>query len=298
MLNFSIRSKTHHSKAERGSIENQMFNKEMLILLFHELEDNFHPYNRFLISSFVGTKEQLFGTHNLTAISEYVDFINFIPVSSTINQNAIHPFKSLEMSDIDDTIDSLMEMGLSQSKIVMQVSFLGTLITSNPNDVTTRRPIGYNEICIMFDEMLRINSPWNINFIPETSLFVAKHTHDGHSIVFESGRSIARKVRFAMQKNLTGIVAYLLNADDSLGNCAIESDTFSDFIGSLANIPKINVTFPLLRTINESIFLALEERLAIKHPVEKSKQDHLGNFVLGAIIILLSHKIIIHLLKT
>lgn len=270
----------------------------MIELLLRELQVNFQPIHRSFTASFTGTKEQLFAAHDFISLSEYVDYLSFTPVpdGSTRNNNVVNSL--LKIPSKDDIINSLIEMGLSQSKILMRVSFLGVLLTPLPNGAPIVEPIGYNEICA---DLFHKNSEWNVTFDAESSLTVASHVHDDRSMVFESGRSIVRQIRFAMMRHhLAGVIVYLINSDDSLGKCDIESDTFSDFIGFLLEIPEKKVEFQLLRVINESIFLAMEENIAMTQPGWKSTsktQDDTVTIVFGAILIIFAYKLIMNFVK-
>lgn len=82
-------------------------------------------------------------------------------------------------------------------------------------------------------------------------------------VTYDSSRSIANKVRYAMRKNLGGISGWDISMDDFQGDCSIDTDTFMDF----KTVPGVQLTkpirkqrdYPLLRTINEAISLAMEE---------------------------------------
>lgn len=65
-------------------------------------------------------------------------------------------------------------------------------------------------------------------------------------ITYDDERSVYEKVKFAMEKNLAGIMVWSVDTDDFQGDCAMTED----------NAP---LTFPLMRAINKSIVQALEE---------------------------------------
>lgn len=54
-----------------------------------------------------------------------------------------------------------------------------------------------------------------------------------------------------------------IDTDDFLGDCDVEQETFDDFGGTAGvklTLPKrVNSNYPLLRTINEGIIIALDE---------------------------------------
>lgn len=89
-------------------------------------------------------------------------------------------------------------------------------------------------------------------------------------VTYDSSRSVANKVRYAMRKNLGGIACWDISLDDFQGDCSTDTDTFMDF-KTLSDVQlriptRQQKDYPLLRTINEAISLAMDE---IKQEREK-----------------------------
>lgn len=136
--------------------------------------------------------------------------------------------------------------------------------------------LGYNEICILLNNK---SLTWTKSWDDETSQAIAKYYDIENDIrkvvVYDDTRSIARKMRFAIKHQLAGIMIWSIDTDDFLGDCESEINTFIDF-QNISNdiklfIPKrINANYPLLKTINEGINLALEE---LRHENEIKKKD-------------------------
>lgn len=74
-------------------------------------------------------------------------------------------------------------------------------------------------------------------------------------ITYDNERSIADKVRFAMEKGLAGAMVWSIDTDDFQGDCS-DDEQF--------------VNFPLMRGINKAITQALED---IKNSIIKEKVD-------------------------
>lgn len=121
--------------------------------------------------------------------------------------------------------------------------------------------LGYNEICRTLSNR---TSGWTQQWDASTSQMLAKSernvfTQDIHVVTYDSSRSIANKVLYAMSKRLAGVMVWSVDTDDFLGNCDLDEDTYADFQKVKAAPRRLNQNYPLLRTINEATSLALEE---------------------------------------
>lgn len=124
--------------------------------------------------------------------------------------------------------------------------------------------MGYNEICTLLSDR---TSGWKRSYSEDMSQAVAKYrdevANETRVAVFDSSRSIARKIQFAMSRNLAGAMIWSIDTDDFHGDCDIDEDTFADFKpmpGVTLSVPKrIEANYPLLRTINEAMLVALDE---------------------------------------
>lgn len=102
-------------------------------------------------------------------------------------------------------------------------------------------------------------------------------------VSYDSPRSIANKVRYAIQKGLGGVMVWSVDTDDFNGDCdeALNADRFSDFRTQpkvKLNFPKLasKTTYPLLRTLNDAIVLTLDET-AQENDVEKDKENEIDS---------------------
>lgn len=153
-------------------------------------------------------------------------------------------------------------MGVSPVKIIAQIEFVGRgIIAPDPSHQT----IGYYEICeVLSSDPLKWTKYWDA----EIQAGIAKRengfTEKMDIIVYPNSRKMAKTTRGLVRRKLAGILAYTLNSDDSTGRCGIDKDTYNDFLrpakGVILNIPKTNETnFPLLRTINDAMIIAIDE---------------------------------------
>lgn len=189
------------------------------------------------------------------------------------------PLKGQGILNVEYTIDYLIKLGAAPTKIVMGLPFYGrtfvTKLDGNFGDaaseigfqgVYTKENgfMGYNEICVLLSDR---TSGWKRSYSVEMTQAVARYrdevTNETRVAVFDSSRSIARKIKFAMSRNLAGAMIWSIDTDDFLGDCDIEDDTFADFKpmpGVTLNLPKrVETNYPLLRTINEAMVVALDE---------------------------------------
>lgn len=173
----------------------------------------------------------------------------------------------------------MIKLGAAPTKLVVGLPFYGrtfiTQLDGNFDDaasdvgfqgVYTKENgfMGYNEICSLLSDR---TSGWKRSYSEDMSQAIAKYrdevTNETRVAVFDSSRAIARKIKFAMSRNLAGAMVWSIDTDDFHGDCDIDDDTFADFKpmpGVTLNTPKrIAANYPLLRTINEAMVMALDE---------------------------------------
>lgn len=140
------------------------------------------------------------------------------------------PLKGQGILNVEYTIDYLIKLGASPTKIVMGLPFYGrTFVTKLDgnfgdvsNDVGFQGPytrengfMGYNEICVLLSDRM---SGWKRSYDDETSQAVAKfkdeETGETRVAVFDSSRSIANKMKFAMSRNLGGAMIWSIDTGE------------------------------------------------------------------------------------
>lgn len=245
-----------------------------LVVFFQEIKEKFDTCGWSLTISLPATNNfyNNYKNHDFRRLAKAVDFINFI-------QNRFYVIKSLEenlrdANFVEINVKKFMALGVPASKTVIGVSFKGATFDAN----FIQNLIGYNEICrhLLNNEA----SEWERSYLSSSELAILKNHHGNHTIVFESSRSIANKMRFAMKRGLAGIITASIIRDDYEGGCVEDEDTFVDFQpeGITLNIPQRvgDRSFPLIRTINEAINVTLDEmrQAAIRYqkPSEPTKR--------------------------
>lgn len=179
------------------------------------------------------------------------------------------PLSSSSSSSIESAVEELFELGAPAEKLILSFSFVGCQFATkktgkigdriitihdqkrisfyNPYEVVKQ-----NEICEYQDK-----DSWRERFDLEAAQSIGTFKSNGgltYGAIFESPRSIAHKVRFAMEKNLAGVLASSINFDDVHGECDYDNSAFVDFRRAPLR-DKRQKTFPLLKTITEAIKL-------------------------------------------
>lgn len=269
------------------------------MLLAKELKESFQPHNLLLTSAFGASKKVIDEAYDVPALSKYLDFMHIMCYDyggawdRHITANA--PLKGQGNLNVEYTIDYLIKLGAAPTKIVMGLPFYGrTFVTKlngdfgdESNEMGFQGPytkengfMGYNEICSLLAEK---SSGWKKTFNSEFSEVIATHrdekTNETRVAVFDSSRSIANKMKFAMSRNLAGAMVWSIDTDDFRGDCDLDDDTFADFKplpGVTLNITKrYHANFPLLRTINEATVVALDEIAQEAQLPDKDKDNEI-----------------------
>lgn len=84
-----------------------------------------------------------------------------------------------------------------------------------------------------------------------------------HVVVYDTQRSLANKVRFAVRNKLAGVSVFSIDTDDFKGQCKADDDMYKDF----GKYPGMNLVTPkpptgkfmLLTAVNEAFEVAYNE---------------------------------------
>lgn len=238
--------------------------------LVKELKKQFSPHNLQLTATFIADNKPIATIFDVTTVAEYFDYIHFIPKYNYIetwplSYRVVDVLKIRSISNVQDSIDNLISLGVPSKKIILGLQFVGMLFYSildlSPKVATFRRTMGYNEVCRMLTTIDKYTaSKYQTFYDDEFGVTIA--TDETKSwrgiirsrdvIVYESGRSIANKIKFALSRKLAGAMAFPIEMDDYRGNCGMDEDAFTDYnLGGTLNIPnRHNTTQPLLKIIN------------------------------------------------
>lgn len=226
------------------------------------------------------------------ALSKTVDFISFI---QTINDESVYGQKIADAEiarntqALKENVEALIGMGVPAEKMSIGLNLEGTQFKIDADKEgkpsSYEKMIGYNEICgLLSDDH---DSNWKRTFFENSDVANLNNDKEHRSIVFDSSRSIANKVRFATKLGLAGVLVSPINNDDFLGQCEEDKETYIDFEqekGVTLNIPqRKSVLFPLLRTISEAFHVTLDEiRQEKKSTPSDSKESELWDSDAGS----------------
>ncbi|ALC44806.1 Cht2 [Drosophila busckii] len=259
--------------------------RENFVALTKDLREEFDNNGLLLTSAIGAAKHVIDKAYDVRQISRYLDYLHIMCYDyhgswdQKIGNNAPLTSSAVDPLSVQYSIDYLLQLGAPPSKLVLGLPFYGrtfkTVSQGNLNDASdgvgfrgpyTREDgfLGYNEICNILSNK---TSGWSKQWDAETSQMLARSernvfTQDVSVVTFDSSRSIANKVKFAMKKRLAGVMVWSVDTDDFLGNCELDEDTYADFRLVTSAPRRLNHNYPLLRTINEATSLALEELAA------------------------------------
>ncbi|XP_053663705.1 probable chitinase 2 [Anopheles marshallii] len=255
--------------------------RENFVALVRELSQEFRKNNLLLTAAIGAVKETIDSAFNVRELSNYLDLLHIVCYDyngswdGKIGPNA--PLTSSDFRNVEYSIQYLLELGAPASKLVLGLPFYGRTFVSPmaqarlgdiankvgfPGPATKESGfMGYNEVC---QELKRNQSDWTLEWDPTASEMVAIKSKGTKSqvIVYDSTRSIANKVRFAVRQKLAGLMVWSVDTDDFNGLCAPEQDTYKDFYNSNSvalSIPLVTGKYPLLKTISNAITVASDK---------------------------------------
>lgn len=208
--------------------------------------------------------------YDIPNIVKYVDAINLMtfdyagPWDEKIGFNA--PLHSSHQTDVKSSIDLFVDAGAPIDKLILGIPFYGrTFVAANIEQseigdeseaegfagpfIGDKTLLGYNEFCKMKSE-----KSWSFQFNTGASQMVGEFIENGKMNVatFETPRTVANKVKFAMENGLLGIWAWSIDTDDFNGVCEVDETTYRDF-GIKKPALRSERDFPLLRTANDVV---------------------------------------------
>ncbi|KAL7042202.1 hypothetical protein ACKWTF_001063 [Chironomus riparius] len=126
----------------------------------------------------------------------------------------------LQAVDIDSAINSLLDQKVPKNKIILGIPFASQTFKTNTDGyigddceqegfpgpiIQSNFMVGYNEICRMQNQ-----KQWTYKFDRFASQMIGKFKENGttHVAVYDTPRSVANKVKYAMDKDLLGVWAW------------------------------------------------------------------------------------------
>lgn len=196
------------------------------MLLVKELSLAFKKENLYLSSAFGAAKKTIDAAYDIKKLAPYLDSMHimcydyFGAWDKKIGLNA--PLNNDNDLNVQYSIEYFEKLGAPLNKIIMGLPFYGRTFRTNEEgnlgDVSdeqgfpgpyTREDgfMGYNEIC---QELSNKNQEWTSHWDVESSEALAKVQLDNETRVvsYDSTRSIANKVRYAIKKGLGGVMVW------------------------------------------------------------------------------------------
>ncbi|XP_076268932.1 chitinase 2 [Rhynchophorus ferrugineus] len=253
--------------------------KQNFLLLVKELRAAFRKHNLLLTAAFGAGKDTIDVAYDVEGLAVYLDFIHMMCYDyhgawdQKTGANA--PLTSTDVLSVEYSINYMLKLGAPAKKLVMGVPLYGRTFVLPEEPQLRRKPkldmiatnvgfqgpftrengfMGYNEICL---EIRNKTAPWKKYWdsASETPFLV----REKQVIAYDDESAISKKVRFAMEKNLAGIMVWSIDTDDFQGDCADGEE---------------DMNYPLMRVINKSIQVALDD---IKNRIIDEKIDHKTN---------------------
>lgn len=201
-------------------------------------------------------------------LSENFDFINVVQVLEVLEKpneslTAEGTLKTDEVTNIEKNIVNIINLSILPEKMNIGIWLTGVGLERSSvraKYVDDKRSHFYNDICLYYSGDDAEN--WERSH-DASGLAVLKNKNKLEIIVYESTRTVANLVRFAIKHGLAGVWVDLIDQDDYEGKCILDTDTFEDF--NLIDGIKLNIraknefNFPILRTIKTAIEVTKSE---------------------------------------
>lgn len=272
--------------------------KENILNLLKDLKKSFEHRNLLLTATLIVENKKFTNTIDVNTMAKYLDLLHFMPKYNYVetwpgSYRVEDVMKIRGIENLKDSIDGLIDLGVPAEKIVIGIQFIGlsfhSILDLSPNLATFRRLMQYNEVCRVLTSTDQ-QTKWEKFYDDEYGMTIAKDESKSWRgilrprdiIVYESGRSIANKIKYALNRKLAGAMAFPIDMDDYRGNCGLDEDAFIDYnLGGTLNIPNHhNITQPLLKTISFAFGVALFEEPEARQPTKEAptqSSDRISN---------------------
>ncbi|KAI4467427.1 chitinase [Holotrichia oblita] len=242
-----------------------LHDKTNLVHLVKELRVAYDKHNLLLTAGLGASKDTIDNGYDVPQLSLYLDYMFMMCYdysgwwSRIIGPNA--PLHGPSLLNVEYTITYMLKLGADPEKLILGIPFYGrpflrleaTAAASNAsyfgqkfknssfNGPYTQEDgfIAYNEICLELSEQ---NSNW---FIFWDDLSKTPYVVNGEKFIsYDNHRSISEKIKFALNHELGGVMAWSIDTDDFRGDC-------NEVVNGQKN-------YPLLRAIDQEIHEFLE----------------------------------------
>ncbi|XP_059062527.1 probable chitinase 2 [Achroia grisella] len=307
--------------------------KDNYVTLVKELKEAFQDKGYILTAALGAGRDTMEVAYDLPKLSRYLDLIHMMCYDyhgkwdGMIGANApLRGGSDEDVLSLEFTIKYMLSHGVSPYKLVLGLPMYGrTFVLTDPEtkQVEFGRTkaknvsfkgrftgedgfMGYNEICLELDNK---TSPWDRLWDESSS---TPYLRNGDKIIsYDNGRSIAIKVKMAMDYKLGGLMVWSIDTDDFRGHCTRDTDIFMDFVErhkKIVNDPVLDealktlklrdardntdtsyvisdgklqlrlpepmhANYPIMETINQAANLALEEQ-RITEEIERITKEN------------------------
>lgn len=252
---------------DRGGVPED---KENFVLLLADIANLYRKENLALSVTLRSVKWIVDKAYDIPGISKHVDAINLMTYDYSgawdekIGFNA--PLHSSRQVDVKSSIDLFINAGAPIDKLILGIPMYGRqFVAANIENseigdaseaegfagpfIGDKTFFGYNEFCKMKND-----KRWSLQFDTGASQMVGKFIENGkvNVALFETPRSVANKVKFALENGLLGVWAWSVDTDDFNGLCEVDETTYRDF-GVRKPALRNERDYPLLKTINDVV---------------------------------------------
>ncbi|KAJ2938296.1 hypothetical protein O0L34_g13210 [Tuta absoluta] len=216
-------------------------------------------------------KETMEAAYELTKLSRYLTLIHMMCYDyhgtwdGVVGANA--PLDSADQNDVltvEYTIKYMLAHGVSPYKLVLGLPMYGrNFILQDPEtrEVEFGRTaakaqgfkgpftkeagfMGYNEICM---ELVNKSSNWTRHWHAPSQ---TPYLRDGDRVMsYDNSRSMAAKVKMAVDYGLGGLMVWSIDTDDFKGACGQEADAYVDFVARYHKMADDPVLYEALKTL-------------------------------------------------
>ncbi|CAF4833625.1 unnamed protein product [Pieris macdunnoughi] len=246
--------------------------KANYVLLVKELKEAFESRGYILTAALGAGKETMESAYDLAKLSRYLDFLHMMCYDyhgtwdGVVGANApLRGTNDQDVLSVEFTIKYMLAHGVSPYKMVLGLPMYGrNFILENPGvkkilfGVTTVKSMGfpgpltkeagfmgYNEICT---EVTNKSATWTQYWHEQTA---TPYLRDGARVIsYDNARSIAIKVKLAIDYGLGGLMVWSIDTDDFRGACESEKDAYTDFVDRYNKIVDEPILQEALKTLN------------------------------------------------
>ncbi|XP_045508158.1 probable chitinase 2 [Colias croceus] len=222
------------------------------VSMVKELKDAFESRGYILTAALGAGKETMDAAYDLAKLSRYLDFIHMMCYDyhgtwdGVVGANApLRGTNDQDVLSVEYTIKYMLAHGVSPYKMVLGLPMYGrSFYLENPGvkkilfGVTAVKStgfpgpftkeagfLGYNEICM---ETTNKSTEWTHHWHEQTA---TPYLRDGARVItYDNARSIAIKVKMAIDYGLGGLMVWSIDTDDFRGACESETDAYVDFV--------------------------------------------------------------------